>query len=166
MAPLLGDELLPTAALVMDREALLAAPPGQVWPWLLQLGKGRGGWYLPAALERLMPRRRRGLRRIEPAHQRVAVGDRVPDYGPGGWFQARLVDPPHALVWWSERGRGLALSWALVLEPAGAHASRLRIRLRINRQLGRRAPPLVGPVAELLDLVTIRLMIAGLRERL
>lgn len=48
-----------------------------------------------------------GRGRIDPAWQGVSVGDRVPDYGPGGWFEAGLVDPPHALVWWSERGRGL-----------------------------------------------------------
>ncbi len=100
-----GDELVPAAALVMDRETLLAAAPDQVWPWVLQLGKGRGGWYLAAVLERLVPRGHRALRHIDPAHQRVAVGERVPDYGRSGWFEARIVDPPRALVWWSERGR-------------------------------------------------------------
>jgi hypothetical protein len=161
-----GDELLPTAPVVMDREALLAASPERVWPWLVQLGKGRAGWYLPRGLERFVPPGHRALRTIEPDHQDVAVGDRVPDYGPGGWFEARIVTPPHALVWWSERGRGLVMSWALVLEPVGTDGSRLRIRLRINRHLGGRAPALVERGAAVFDLVTSRLMIAGLRERI
>ncbi len=164
--PLPGDQLIPEAAVVMDRRARLDVPPERVWPWLIQLGKGRGGWYLSRRLERLTPPRNRALRVIEPAYQQVAAGDRVADYGPEGWFEARIVDPPHALVWWSDRGRDLQLTWALVLEPSGPEASELRIRLRINRRIGKRAPALVGWGAELFDRFTIQIMIAGLRERL
>jgi hypothetical protein len=162
--PLPGDELIPGAPISWDRSAILPAPPERVWPWLLQLGKGRAGWYLPARVERLIPDPHRGLRRIDAVFQSVAVGDRVPDYGPGGWFEARTVDPPHALVWWSQRGRDLSFSWALVLEPVG-DGSRLRIRIRFNRRLGRRLRPLMEGAAELADRVTIELMVAGLRER-
>lgn len=166
LEPLPGDELIPAAQVVMDRRAGLLAPPEAVWPWLLQLGKGRAGWYLSRRLERLIPRRNRALWVIEPSYQQVSLGDRVSDYGPDGWFEARVVDPPHALVWWSERGRGLRLTWSLVLERSGSHGSELKIRLRINRRLGRRAPALVERGAELFDRVTIWILIAGLRERL
>jgi hypothetical protein len=161
-----GDERLPAAPLIMDRQARLPAPPERVWPWLLQLGKGRAGWYLPRSVERLVPRGHRAIRHIDPRYQGVAVGDRVPDYGPDGWFEARTIDPPVALVWWSERGRDLRFSWALVLEPAGTGSSDLLIRLRISRRIGRRAPALMQRAGELMDLVTIKLMLAGLRERL
>ena len=160
-----GDELIPDAPLSWDRETTLDRPPADVWPWLLQLGKGRAGWYLPRSAERLIPSRFRALRRIDGAFQGAAVGDRVPDYGPGGWFEARTIDPPHAVVWWTERGRGLQFSWALVLSPT-ATGSRLRIRIRINRRLGRRARPLIERGGELIDRVTIGLMTAGLSERL
>ncbi len=166
VASLPGDEIVSDAQVVMDRGARLPAPPDRVWPWLLQLGKGRAGWYLPRALERLIRPRRRSLRVIEPAFQEVSVGDRVADYGPQGWFEARIVDPPHALVWSSERGRDLQLTWALVLEPSGEYASELRIRLRINRRLGRRVPFMLERGAELFDRLTIWMMLAGLRERL
>lgn len=161
-----GDDLIPEAEVVMDRHARLDAPVETVWPWLVQLGKGRGGWYLTRRLERLIPRRHRALRAIDPSYQRLEVGDRVADYGPDGWFQARVVDPPHTLVWWSERGRDLRLTWALVLDEAGPEASDLHIRLRINRAIGRRAPGLVSWGAERFDAFTIRIMVAGLRERL
>jgi hypothetical protein len=164
--PLPGDDLIPDAAITLDRDALFTAPPEQVWPWLLQLGKRRAGWYLTRRIERLLPRGRRALRRVEPRFQAVVVGERIPDYGPGGWFEARVVDPPHTLVWWSQRGRGLAFSWALILEPVGANSTRLVIRLRINRRIGKRVPWLAQRVGELFDLITIRLMFAGLRERL
>lgn len=161
-----GDELLPAAPLVMDRRAGLPAPPERAWPWVLQLGKDRAGWYLPRSVERFLPPGHRAIRHIDPRFQGVAVGDRVPDYGRRGWFEARTIDPPNALVWFSERGRDLCFSSALVLEPVGTAASELLIRLRISRHIGRRAPALSERAGELFDLVTIRLMIAGLRERL
>ncbi len=161
-----GDELIAAPAIVIDRGARLSAPPERVWPWLLQLGKGRAGWYLSRRLERFVPRRNRALRMIDPAFQQVTVGDRVSDYGPDGWFEARLVDPPRALVWWSERAADLQLTWAFALEPLGQGETQLRIRLRINRQLGRRAPWLVERGAELFDRFTVQIMIAGLRERI
>ena len=159
-----GDELIPDAPLSWDRQTLLEAPPEQVWPWLLQLGKGRAGWYLPARAERLVPDPRRALRRIDPAYQSVAVGDRVPDYGPGGWFEARVVEAPHTLVWWTRRPRDLQFSWALIL-VAQAPGSLLRVRIRMNRRLGDRLRPVLETGGGLADRAFIELMFAGLRER-
>jgi hypothetical protein len=48
----------------------------------------------------------------------------------------------------------------------GQRSSDLLIRLRISRRIGKRAPELTQRAGELIDLVTIKLMIAGLRERL
>ena len=164
--PLPGDDLIPDAALVVDRRATLEAAPEQVWPWLVQLGKGRAGWYLSRRMERLTPRANRALRVIEPAYQQVSVGDRVADFDGNGWFEARVVDPPRALVWWSEREHDLSLSWALLLEPAGSDASELHVRLRTNKGIGNRAPVLVERGSQIFDRFTIGIMIAGLRERL
>jgi hypothetical protein len=58
-APRAGDELLPDADVVMDRAFTVAAPPAEVRPWDAQLGKGRAGWYLPARIEQVLPRRYR-----------------------------------------------------------------------------------------------------------
>jgi hypothetical protein len=160
-----GDELIPDAPAVLDRRATLPAPPAEVWPWLLQLGRGRAGWYLSRRLERLTPRRSRALRVIDPAFQHVAVGDRVSEHGPEGWFEARIVDPPHALVWWSERPDDVHVTWALLLEPRDAGESEFHVRLRSNRGLGTRAPLLVERGTELFDRFSIAIMIAGLRER-
>jgi hypothetical protein len=40
-----GDDLVPGAASTTTRAITVAAPPAEVWPWLVQLGYGRGGWY-------------------------------------------------------------------------------------------------------------------------
>jgi hypothetical protein len=170
--PLPGDDLVPDATDVIDRAVTLPAPPAAVWPWLVQLGKGRAGWYFPRRLEAFLPKR--GLRRIEPSLQHVTVGDDIPDWGPGDpVFRAVVVDEPSALVWHSLRDRDdhhrwpadpsrprvLALSWALVLRPV-AGGSRLHVRLRLRVQ-----HPLLAKLGGLFDWLTIVLLFRGLRER-
>ena len=45
-----GDDIIPDANMVFDRGRDIAAPPEAVWPWLLQLGKRRAGWYAPRSV--------------------------------------------------------------------------------------------------------------------
>ena len=42
--------------IMMDRAFTVPAPPAAVWPWLVQLGKKRAGWYLPGRAEGFVPR--------------------------------------------------------------------------------------------------------------
>jgi hypothetical protein len=51
-AALPGDEIVADPDVVMDRGFGVPAAPEVVWPWLVQLGKARAGWYLPRAVER------------------------------------------------------------------------------------------------------------------
>src|SRR6476659_5401480 len=80
MARLPGDELV-HADVQLDRAFTLPAPPAEVWPWLVQLGKGRAGWYLPRSAERFVPPSRRAVRRVVPELQHLAVGETIPDWG-------------------------------------------------------------------------------------
>jgi hypothetical protein len=158
-----GDDLLPVADVVLDRACTLPAPPEQVWPWVVQLGKARAGWYLPRRVEYLIPPRRRALRRIEPRWQALAVGDVIPDWGGRqASFQVALLDPGRALVYWSSRGR-MNLSWAIVLDGDAAGSTRLRFRLRLAPVRHRSLARLAGGQ---LDRLTIIGLAAGLRERL
>jgi hypothetical protein len=150
---------------VFDRERLVAAPREEVWPWLVQLGKRRAGWYLPHAVERLVPRARRGARAIDPRWQSLAPGQRIPDYGGRDeHLEVASIDPPAALVYRSQRRRAL-FSWALVLEarPGGATLVRLRFRGSLRSHGVRRAA--IVAAAGLFDRVTSELMLAGLAER-
>jgi len=160
-----GDRLVPAADVVMDRGFDLPAPPGAVWPWFVQLGRGRSGWYLPRWAEALIPAGRRALRTIDPALQHLSAGDIIADWGgPGATFEIVAVDPPRALVHRSQRG-ALAISWAIVLRPAEEAAAGTRVHLRL-RLAGVRRRRLVQIGGGLFDLLTIAGLAAGLRERL
>ncbi|MFL6061022.1 MAG: hypothetical protein ACJ72E_07315, partial [Marmoricola sp.] len=80
-APRPGDEVVAPADVVMDRAATFEATPEVLWPWLVQLGKNRSGWYLRRRIERFLPRGNRAIRHVDPQWQRLAVGDVVPDWG-------------------------------------------------------------------------------------
>jgi hypothetical protein len=170
-----GDDIVPDAAVVMDRERVLPVPARDVWPWVVQLGKDRAGWYMPRWVDWVfIPRHRRSLRRIDDRWQTLAPGQHVPDWGSGDpTFEVVSIDAPHALVYQSIRTRrprrgmtrpDLVLSWALVLDDLPDGRSRLRIRLRTN-QIGQRVPGAAEAIAETIDRVTVALLFAGLRER-
>jgi hypothetical protein len=161
-ATLVGDDAVPDAAVVMDRAFTLRAPPVEVWPWFAQMGKGRSGWYLPRSVERLMPRRRRAIRHVEPSLQLLAVGDVIADWGGAdATFQVAVLDPPCALVHVSTRGN-VRLSWAITLDEE-AEATRVHLRLRLG---GVRHPRLVAMGGGFIDWMTVVGLAAGLRERL
>lgn len=161
-APRAGDELLPHPAVVMDRAFTVPGGPERVWPWLVQLGKWRGGWYLPRALERLLPAGNRATREIEPRWQDLAVGRVIPDYG-GRYetFTVVALTAPNVLVHRSRRGR-TELTWSITLEPFDG-GTRVFLRLRLDPVRHVRVAETVGG---LFDLLTIAGMAAGLRERL
>ena len=93
-----GDELIPEAEAVDTRCLDIAAPPKDVWPWLVQMGYGRGGWYSWDQLDMNAP----SADRIVPELQELAVGDVVPTH-PGGGFEVRVLEPEHALVLYADR---------------------------------------------------------------
>lgn len=161
-ATLPGDDLVPDAQVTMDRAFDLPADPRSVWPWLVQLGKNRAGWYFPRCIERLLPPRGRGLRHVEPGLQQLEVGDVVDDWGGrDATFEIVAHEPASTLVHWSRRGRA-RISWTICVRPAGDDAARLHLRFRIA---GVRRTWMVRSGGELLDVLTVAALAAGLRER-
>jgi len=160
-AMLPGDDLL-DADVAMDRGFDLPAPPAVVWPWLLQLGKRRAGWYLPLSVERFVPRRRRALRRLDPALTHLAPGQVLADWGgPEATLVVVRTDPEAYLLHRSDRGR-LSMTWCLALTATGA-GTRVHSRVRLAGIRRRRVAEVGGG---LLDGLTIAGLAAGLEERL
>lgn len=96
-----GDDLVAEPELVETRAIDIDAPPERIWPWLAQLGYGRGGWYSYPVLDR--PWNPAGGPPFKSAggilseYQDLAEGDLVPTHPQGG-FEARIVEPGEALV--------------------------------------------------------------------
>ncbi len=174
--PLPGDDLVPRATAQFDRAATFPVPIDTLWPWVVQLGKGRAGWYLPRTVERFVPPSRRAARHLDPRWQDLAIGDDEPDWGPGTpVLRAYVVDPPDTLVWHSLRDRRndhrwptgdpddpdvLAISWTLALRTVEG-GTRLQHRLRIRAK-----HESLVKIGGAFDRLTIIGMFAGLRERL
>ena len=159
-----GDELVPTPDVVMDTAFTVDAPPAAVWPWLVQLGKRRAGWYLPRAVERAVPRSRRAARVLLPAHTRLEVGAVIPDYGGRhATFTVTAIDPPRHLVHHSQRGR-VGISWSIVLREYGTDGPGTRVLLRVRLAPVRRVR-LAARAGGFFDAATVAGLAAGLRER-
>ncbi|SED05727.1 hypothetical protein SAMN04489844_3578 [Nocardioides exalbidus] len=155
-----GDDLV-AADVVMDRAFDLDAAPDEVWPWLVQLGKRRAGWYLPARVERFVPPSRRALRRIEPRLLEHHVGDVIPDWGgTDATFTLAAIERPSLLLYTSRRGR-TELTWCLHLAQHG-RGTRVHLRLRLGPVRRRRLARYAGGF---FDALTISGLAAGLRER-
>ena len=88
-----GDDLVSDANVVETRAIDIDASPAAVWPWLVQMGYGRGGWYSYDAIDM----KGGSLDHIEPSLQVLAEGDILP-VAPDAAFKVAVLDPGHALV--------------------------------------------------------------------
>lgn len=87
-----GDELILDPAVEWTRATTIDAPPELVWPWLAQMGFGRGGWYTSRAFDRLVWRLENPSSDVLiPELQQPTVGDVIPD-GPDDAAYFRLAD--------------------------------------------------------------------------
>ena len=75
-----GDDLTLHPLAVTTHAATIDAPPARVWPWLVQMGWHRGGWYTARWVDRLLfPANEPSADRLLPEWQGLAVGGTVPD---------------------------------------------------------------------------------------
>ena len=116
-----GDELLRPGAPTTTRAITIDAPPEHVFPWLLQIGFGRGGWY---SYDRIDNDGRPSVDRIDPSLQHLAVGDRI-EMTPGLGPVVREIEPNHHIV-----SGGETDSWCLMVEPTQDGGTRLVSRWR------------------------------------
>jgi hypothetical protein len=122
--PLPGDELCPQPRVQSTRAITIDAPPEQVWPWIVQIGIERAGFYTHDRVERLLFRARyvegtHSATRIHPELQDLKVGDLVP-YGAGAYARVHALEP----------NRHLVHGEAWVLKPLRGGRTRLVVRSR------------------------------------
>ncbi len=92
-----GDDLVPDATVVETRGIEIDAPPDAVWPWLVQMGYNRAGWYSYDAIDM----KGASVSEIIPELQHLAVGDLVPN-SPDTAFVVRSLDAGRSLVLYAD----------------------------------------------------------------
>ena len=166
-ATLPGDELLTRADLVATRTVGIAVPPAAVWPWVAQIGQGRGGFYSYDELENLVGCDIHSADRIVPELQDVAVGDQV-HLAPPVALEVAVAEPGRALVLRGAVAPGAGappydFTWAFVLRPGRDGGTRLVVRERYLYTAGW-ARLLVEPVS-VVSWAMSQKMLRGIRDR-
>ena len=162
-----GDDLIDQVDLTATRAIDIRCPPAAVWPWIAQLGQGRGGMYSYDALENLVGCDIHSADRIVPEWQEIAMGDDV-----------RLAPEVSLTVASLDYGRALVLSggvpvgvsappydftWSFVVEDAPNGQARLVVRERYAYKQAW-ACLLVEPT-EIVSFLMSQKMLRGIRDR-
>lgn len=130
ISALAGDGLIPQPIGSVDHAITIHRPPRDVWPWLVQMGSGRAGWY---AYDFIDNGGHRSAERILPAYQNVHVGSVFPALpGVTDVFLVTECEPERSLVlsWRLPSGK-YQTSWAFVLEQTQPDQTRLIVRGRV-----------------------------------
>jgi hypothetical protein len=156
-----GDELLADARIVSTRAITVDAPSAAIWPWLVQMGSGRGGVYTYDWIENLLGLNMHSSREILPQFQDLKTGDELP-LGPGRpAMRVAVCDPEHTLTFQFADGNWV---WIFALF-AGDGETRLISR---NRIAAAGAPParlFNMLVMEPGSLIMERKMLLGIKQR-
>ena len=155
-----GDDLLPRAQYRCTRAITIAATPAEVWPWLVQVGWRRGGWYADDLLDNFG---RPSAREILPELQDLHVGQWLA-WGPRASERTAFrVDGfvTHEWLLWRSPNR----TWAWRLVPLSDGRTRLVTRMKTLYEWSR--PLVLGTVLlmEVADYPMMRRMLRGIRDR-
>lgn len=169
--PLPGDDFVPLAGSETTMAVTIDAPPEDVWPWLVQMGQDRAGFYTYTRVENgLLHLNFHNSDRIVPEWQNLKVGDHIwflpahyvtPRFGP----TVARIEPERALILTlGELDQPVSGTWQFVLKPTAEGGTRLLFRQRgsATQPLAVRIPNLVmEPGYFYME----RKMLLGIKER-
>ena len=157
-----GDELLPEPGLVSTRAIWVDALPSSIWPWLVQMGPGRGGAYTYDWIENVLGLGMHSADEILPQYQDLKVGDAQQLGARGPLLRVAQLEPERFMVLRSDDGNWV---WAFSLAPA-APGTRLISRNRIDTAgASRLSRTLSTYLMEPGSLIMERKMLLGIKQR-
>lgn len=129
-APLPGDDVIPEAVTVTTRAITIHAPASDVWPWVIQMGQDRAGFYTHNWVERLLQSGIPDVHEVHPDWQHLEPGDLMRtnrDMGgkPMGW-PVVAIEPGRSIV---VRSKSMPVgTYAFILQPIDATSTRFVVR--------------------------------------
>ena len=174
-----GDELIPKPRWQYTNAITIEAPVTEVWPWLLQMGQGRGGLYSYDGLENLVGCDIHSTDRILPEFQKLEVGDRVRLYPEGSGYPVVMAEVVSAIVLHADTRTGDSLvpvgtkdeeyytsSWGFYLQVINDEMTRLLARFRTDYSPGLKNRLFFGTcLVEPISTAMQRKMLWGIKQR-
>ncbi len=159
-----GDSLSSRPTFLATRAITIDATPERIWPWLVQMGYGKAGFYGYDILENLGSARGiRSASHIVPELQRIAAGDPLRLSAAGGLI-VNAVAPNHYIVWSGTSGRYPgAFTWALY--PVDASHTRLVSRIQWSHHWTQPLLLVMDLFTEFTDHLAVRKILHGVKDR-
>lgn len=173
-----GDEFVPSPNYCTTRAISIQAPPARVWPWILQIGYQRGGFYSYDALERLAGLTGlKSTKELAPDWQNIQLEESVL-ISPVTPLELVVMQPERAFVLHTVMNPFTAepvatragsaymdWSWAFILAPTGTASTRLLIRVRAELQPRLLATAPAWLALEPIHFLMERKMLQGIKAR-
>jgi hypothetical protein len=158
-----GDELVTNPIHVTTRAVTIRAERADVWPWLVQMGYGRGGMYSYDFVDRVMGiLDRESSWQIMPEYQQLEAGDVIP-MGSGPSWPVAVVEPCRSMVLHIQEP-GVHVTWSYLLEEFGWRRSRLVLRVRTWLEITPQIVPLLA-VMDPGEFLMVRKHLLGVKAR-
>jgi hypothetical protein len=154
-----GDDIVSRPTFNATRGVSIQAPPGEIWPWIVQIGHKRVGWYSYDWIDNLG---KPSAERIIPELQNLKSGDIIP-MSPDGkmGFWVKDFVPNQWMLWWDKKGE---TTWCWGLYPAGENCTRLVTRVRMHYNW--LSPSIIfNLVIDAGDIVMMRKCMLGIKRR-
>jgi hypothetical protein len=131
-----GDEMVKNPTYGYTMGATIMAPASKVWPWLLQMGQRRGGFYTHERVENILGATIHNADSILPQFQSLKLDDTIwltPDpyfRKQGQHMIVAQIDSPFILVYKQVLPNGSLGTWSFILQEQSPNSTRLLFRRR------------------------------------
>jgi hypothetical protein len=158
-----GDDIVGDPIEITTRATSISAWPNHVWPWLAQMGKGRGGLYSYDWLDQMFgvldgP----SADTLLAAYQQIQAGDTIPVGGSPGWPVAVARQNEFLLL--EIHQAGADITWAFAIHQVSPDETRLVMRVRARLPRNWRLPLLIT-ILDPAEFLMVRRQLLGIRER-